>query len=387
MKVKKSITLLALVLSGSTLLPGSALGSPRFSRSEEEWAALQDNTLVFSEIPGLIEEYNATALANQAALAKFKNEYGRTNEEVAEHYRDSAQKIMDNLEEPDPSSPTYVSGMASLATARATAQNLLSNVDSALEDSEITALQYEKIEKTLTQTAQTNMITRQSSLLARDKAQTDLELAGINLRTAQARLQAGAGTQAEVLSAQAAVQTADNTRAAAEAAAKTAEKKLQVMTGWDYNGTPVFGALPQPEENAARALDPAKDLEKAMANSYDIRINQKKRQNARSEGDQKTLDTSLAAQRSKVSSALVTAKQGVTAALEALESARATGGVQETALSILRQKYALGLASRAEMDAEEVKAKAAGIAIEQAKLNLLQAMLNYDWILRGLGGS
>ena len=387
MKVKKSITLLALVLSGSTLLPGRALGSPRFSRSEEEWAALQDNTLVFSEIPGLIEEYNATALANQAALAKFKNEYGRTNEEVAEHYRDSAQKIMDNLEEPDPSSPAYVSGMASLATARATAQNLLSNADSALEDSEITALQYEKIEKTLTQTAQTNMITRQSSLLARDKAQTDLELAGINLRTAQARLQAGAGTQAEVLSAQAAVQTADNTRAAAEAAAKTAEKKLQVMTGWDYNGTPVFGALPQPEENAARALDPAGDLEKAMANSYDIRINQKKRQNALSEGDQKTLDTSLAAQRSKVSSALVTAKQGVTAALEALESARAAGGVQETALSILRQKYALGLASRAEMDAEEVKAKAAGIAIEQAKLNLLQAMLNYDWILRGLGGS
>ena len=381
MKVKKSITLLALVLSGSTLLPGSALGSPRFSRSEEEWAALQDNTLVFSEIPGLIEEYNATALANQAALAKFKNEY------VAEHYRDSAQKIMDNLEEPDPSSPAYVSGMASLATARATAQNLLSNADSALEDSENTALQYEKIEKTLTQTAQTNMITRQSSLLARDKAQTDLELAGINLRTAQARLQAGAGTQAEVLSAQAAVQTADNTRAAAEAAAKTAEKKLQVMTGWDYNGTPAFGALPQPEENAARALDPAKDLEKAMANSYDIRINQKKRQNALSEGDQKTLDTSLTAQRSKVSSALVTAKQGVTAALEALESARAAGGVQETALSILRQKYALGLASRAEMDAEEVKAKAAGIAIEQAKLNLLQAMLNYDWILRGLGGS
>ena len=88
-----------------------------------------------------------------------------------------------------------------------------------------------------------------------------------------------------------------------------------------------------------------------------------------------------------MSSALVTAKQGVTAALEALESARAAGGVQETALSILRQKYALGLASRAEMDAEEVKAKAAGIAIEQAKLNLLQAMLNYDWILRGLGGS
>ena len=47
-------------------IPGerSFAASPAFSRTEEEWALLRDNTLEYKEIEDLIAEYNPTVQQN-----------------------------------------------------------------------------------------------------------------------------------------------------------------------------------------------------------------------------------------------------------------------------------------------------------------------------------
>ena len=156
---KKIKRVAVLALAGSIVMSIPVFArEPRFSRSNEEWATLSDNNLEYGEIEDLIAEYNATVRSNEVALAKFKRDYGRTNTEVSDKYRENAQEILDNLDDPDPSDPTYIAKLSSVATARATAQNLLSSADSTLEDANIIRLGYEQAEKTLAQTATTNMI-------------------------------------------------------------------------------------------------------------------------------------------------------------------------------------------------------------------------------------
>ena len=208
---KKGRKIIALALSGSMLMTTTVFArTPRFNRSNEEWAALEDNNLEYGEIEDLIAEYNATVRSNEVALAKFKRDYGRTNTEVSDKYRENAEEILNNLDDPDPSDPTYIAKLSSVATARATAQNLLSSADSTLEDANIIRLGYEQSEKTLAQSATTNMISYRSSQVAIDVAEGNLELANIALDMANAKLNAGTGTNIDVLSAKEKVINAQN---------------------------------------------------------------------------------------------------------------------------------------------------------------------------------
>ena len=72
-KNRKIKTILVLALAGSitSSIPVFAR-EPRFARSDEEWATLEDNNLEYGEIEDLIAEYNATVRSNEVALPKFK---------------------------------------------------------------------------------------------------------------------------------------------------------------------------------------------------------------------------------------------------------------------------------------------------------------------------
>ena len=63
---KKGRKIIALALSGSMLMTTTVFArTPRFNRSNEEWATLEDNNLDFDEIENLIAEYNATVRSNE----------------------------------------------------------------------------------------------------------------------------------------------------------------------------------------------------------------------------------------------------------------------------------------------------------------------------------
>lgn len=382
-KNRKIKTMLVLALAGSITasIPVFAR-EPRFARSNEEWATLEDNNLEYGEIEDLIAEYNATVRSNEVALAKFKRDYGRTNTEVSDKYRENAQEILDNLDDPDPSDPTYVAMLSSVATARATAQNLLSSADSTLEDADIIRLGYEQAEKTLAQTATTNMISYKSGQIAIEVAKGNLELANIALNTSNAKLNAGTGTNIDVLNAKEKVLNAQNAVNKAISDNNTVLKKLQVMTGWSYNATPNVGDIPAPDMN--RVFDPSADLQKALENNYTLRINEKKLENASSDSDKKSLKLAIEDNKKNIATALVVAAQNIASAKESYNYANSFASLQETNLATANQRFSLGMISKFELDTQRITTENAKRALEQSRYAINQAIANYDWAIKGL---
>lgn len=383
---KKIKRVAVLALAGSIVMSIPAFArEPRFSRSNEEWATLSDNNLEYGEIEDLIAEYNATVRSNEVALAKFKRDYGRTNTEVSDKYRENAQEILNNLDDPDPSDPTYIAKLSSVATARATAQNLLSSADSTLEDANIIRLGYEQAEKTLAQTATTNMISYKSGLVAIDVAKGDLELANIALNTANAKLNAGTGTNIDVLNAKEKVINAQNALTKAISDNNTVLKKLQVMTGWSYNATPNVGDIPDPDVN--RVFDPSADLQKALENNYTLRINEKKLENASADSDKQSLKLTIEDNKKNIATALVVAAQNIASAKESYNYANSFANLQETNLVTANQRFSLGMISKLELDTQRVTTENAKRALEQSRYAINQAIANYDWALKGLAST
>ena len=74
----------AAVAAGTMPVYSAYAASPSFARTEEEWAKLRDNVIEYDELEGLIHEYNATVQNNQYTYQKFRQDYGDTNEEVAQ---------------------------------------------------------------------------------------------------------------------------------------------------------------------------------------------------------------------------------------------------------------------------------------------------------------
>lgn len=382
-KIKRAAVL---ALAGSIVMSIPAFArEPRFSRSNEEWATLSDNNLEYGEIEDLIAEYNATVRSNEVALAKFKRDYGRTNTEVSDKYRENAQEILNNLDDPDPSDPTYIAKLSSVATARATAQNLLSSADSTLEDANIIRLGYEQVEKTLAQTATTNMISYKSGLVAIDVAKGNLELANIALNTANAKLNAGTGTNIDVLSAKEKVLNAQNALTKAISDNNTVLKKLQVMTGWSYNATPNVGDIPAPDMN--RVFDPSADLQKALENNYTLRINEKKLENASADSDKQSLKLTIEDNKKNIATALAVAAQNIASAKESYNYANSFANLQETNLVTANQRFSLGMISKLELDTQRVTTENAKRALEQSRYATNQAIANYDWALKGLAST
>lgn len=382
-KNRKTKTMLVLALAGSITasIPVFAR-EPRFARSNEEWATLEDNNLEYGEIEDLIAEYNATVRSNEVALAKFKRDYGRTNTEVSDKYRENAQEILDNLDDPDPSDPTYVAMLSSVATARATAQNLLSSADSTLEDADIIRLGYEQAEKTLAQTATTNMISYKSGQIAIEVAKGNLELANIALNTANAKLNAGTGTNIDVLNAKEKVLNAQNAVNKAISDNNTVLRRLQVMTGWSYNASPNVGDIPAPDMD--RTFDASADLSKALENNYTLKINEKKLANASSDSDKQSLKLTVEDNKKNIATALVVAAQNIASAKESYNYANSFASLQETNLVTANQRFSLGMISKLELDTQRITTDNAKRALEQSRYAINQAIANYDWAIKGL---
>ena len=383
---KKIKRVAVLALAGSIVMSIPVFArEPRFSRSNEEWATLSDNNLEYGEIEDLIAEYNATVRSNEVALAKFKRDYGRTNTEVSDKYRENAEEILNNLDDPDPSDPTYIAKLSSVATARATAQNLLSSADSTLEDANIIRLGYEQAEKTLAQTATTNMISYKSGQVAIDMAKGNLELANIALNTANAKLNAGTGTNIDVLNAKEKVINAQNALTKAISDNNTVLKKLQVMTGWSYNATPNVGDIPDPDMN--RVFDPSADLQKALENNYTLRINEKKLENASADSDKQSLKLTIEDNKKNIATALAVAAQNIASAKESYNYANSFANLQETNLVTANQRFSLGMISKLELDTQRVTTENAKRTLEQSRYAINQAIANYDWALKGLAST
>ena len=159
----------AAVAAGTMPVYSAYAASPSFARTEEEWAKLRDNVIEYDELEGLIHEYNATVQNNQYTYQKFRQDYGDTNEEVAQEYYKLAQDYYNDMSGDDDAS----SRMSDL-NLQIQGDNMQKQGDETLEDSRIYLLTYEQAEKNLVVTAQSDMISYYENLIQKEQAEATL---------------------------------------------------------------------------------------------------------------------------------------------------------------------------------------------------------------------
>ncbi|MCI8268894.1 MAG: TolC family protein [Lachnospiraceae bacterium] len=388
MKIGKRLMVCGIALVTAGAMPfGTCAASPEFARPAEEWARLQDDVLEYDEIEALIAEYNATVQTNQLDLNEFKKKYGNTRDDVSAKYRDMAEEIYASVEYPDADDPTYGYVVASVVMAEVQAKNLMQQADDNLEDSEIIYLNYKQAEKTLVTVAQSNMVSYARSLLELEQAELQLKQAELAMTTTNIRRDNGLATQVDVLNAQEALMTANRNIESARSGIENVRQKLLVMLGWKYDAQPEIRAVPAADINRIAGMNPQADKEQAVENSYTLKVNQKKLENATADNTIASLKKTLADNEQKIGSSLVTNYQNVLAAKLAYDQAVAELDLENRNLRSLEVNFGQGNASRSELENQQYAVRNKELALQIADLNLFQSMETYDWAVNGLAST
>lgn len=358
----------------------SAMASPEFARSQEEWASLSDNRLEWEEIPGLVNEYNATVLNNRKA---YQKDSGQNAEEI----RDALLEAADDMESLAIDAEAEEGGAMIGANYRSQAASLRQQAESNVSDSQVILWQYEQVEDTIAQTVRESFIAYYQAIAQKEADQAKIGYLEESLASAQNRKNVGMGTELEVLTAKEALQNGQAALTSADAKINAEKKKLQVLCGWDYTSDAEIGALPDFDMEEIRKIDLEADTEKALSNNWQLRIDERKLQNAPDATlrDQytKTVDNDSQQIKASVRSAydtLVQAKQTYDTGAEQLNLSRQN-------LEKSSRQLSLGVISRMEYRTAENEATGLEHTQKLNEIAVFSAWTAYQGAVNGLAST
>lgn len=356
-------------------------GSPEFAYTAEKWAALRDDKLEYDEIADLVHEYNNTVIQNQFA---YKEEKDDDRDDVAQDYYDRANEIYDNITYPDSDDANYGSQMAAALQNEQQAEALMKQGDESTDDSETKKLGYDKTEAALVKQAQGLMITYWNQYYSLDSQREKKAQAEASYQSEQNRLAAGMSTQAKVLSAKEAVSTAEASILSGESSLEKTKESLCLMLGWTYGSDVEIGELPEPDMDRIAATDIDADIQAALENNYTYRITKKQLANARTSTVKEKLTQTEKNQREAIStnvkaaySSLILARSNYEQAIKALE-------LEQTNMASAENKLQAGTITRTSYQNQQSVCLTAEVTVRTRKLDLLQALVDYDWAVGGL---
>lgn len=383
MRYSKMILAGGLAAALTAVSPAAALAaSPEFAYTEEEWAALQDNTLEYEEIEKLIKEYNVTYQNNMAEYRDFVDEYGTTNEEWSDAYRELADEFYSEMGDGD-----TASSMLSNLQLEQQAENMLTQADEAVDDSETYRLEYEKQAKNLVLQAQSYMISYHRQRLNLANAEEQKALTEANYGLTQAKLAAGMATQIDLLNAEASIRTQEQSISSQKTALERTRQNLIVMLGWNAGDQPEIGEVPQVSMEEINAIDVAVGKEAALANNYTLRINKRRLENSSEDSVTDKLKNTIEDNEKKIRLSVESAYQSLLAAKLSYEQAVASNETAQAQLAISAAGLQAGTITALAYEQQQANADAAQIAVQTAALDLFEAYQTYEWNVNGLAGA
>lgn len=383
MRYSKMILASGLAAALTAVSPAAALAaSPEFAYTEEEWAALQDNTLEYEEIEKLIKEYNVTYQNNMAEYRDFVDEYGTTNEEWSDAYRELADEFYSEMGDGD-----TASSMLSNLQLEQQAENMLTQADEAVDDSETYRLEYEKQAKNLVLQAQGYMISYHRQRLNLANAEAQKALTEANYGLTQVKLAAGMATQIDLLNAEASIRTQEQSISSQKTALEQTRQNLIVMLGWNAGDQPEIGEVPQVSMEEINAIDVAAGKEAALANNYTLRINKRRLENSSEDSVTDKLKNTIEDNEKKIRLSVESAYQSLLAAKLSYEQAAASNETAQAQLAISAAGLQAGTITALAYEQQQANADAAQIAVQTAALDLFDAYQTYEWNVNGLAGA
>ena len=374
---------LAAAVTMSTVLPMTALAqqSPEFARTSEEWSALRDNTLDYSEIPALIHEYNTTVLAN---ALEYKKNRDKSSSDVAQSYYDSAYDIMANLDYPDADSPTYASEITQYLNAIITYENLLDQGDTSTNDAYTEKLSNDKAEAELVKQAQEGMISYWTQKQNLQTYQSNLEQAQANLNTINTMIAAGTAVASSLSSAQQRVSSARAQLESAQTSFNSTKESLCLMLGWSYGADVNITELPEITAEQITAIDLNSDIESAKTNNYTLAITNRQLNNAKNSSTKESLTLTKEETERTIANTVSSLYQSLTLAWSDYGQTLTALELQEKTAATAARKLAAGMLTQTSYDTIAAALTSAQINTQIKKYAVLKAYNSYIWAVNGL---
>lgn len=352
--------------------------SPEFAYSADKWAALRDNVMEYGELADLVHEYNPTVRSNRATLSDQKKQ---DLTEINDQLLDDARDLWDDASNTDTDS--YI-GRMTAAQLDFAGNSLAKSADQNYMDADMYKVTYDQTESNLVYQAQQLMTTYKQSAYTMDNLNANRALAQASYEAAVARRSAGMATETDVLTALKSVQDIDASILSSQKSTDNVHRSLLLMLGWDADAQPEILAVPEPDMSRIAAMNPEADREQAVANNYDVKYNEHKIQNLKSEDLVASTRATLEDAKSKVYSGLKTQYNAVLDARDALEAANIKLQLETVNMNAASAKAATGNISALELVQQQTAYTTAKNSVETGKMQLFLAMEKYDWIKKGL---
>ena len=347
-------------------------------RSGEQWATLRDNVLTWDEIRDLVHEYNPTVSAlwinyrDNNDTGTYDLDYDAVISNIESVY-DNALGISDV-------------GDASAELAR---KQSLASIDTTIQNSdrEVVTLGHEKTEVTTAEAIKQQIIAIYTGELTSKLDELTIKQDQNLLQQAQRRLQVGSGTELEVLTAEKTLKDAEASLQSDKAAQLKAKQTVLVNLGWAYDAEPVICQVPEVSDDMINVINLEEDIQKAMGNSYTLRIDERKLSLAESEGTVSSSSITLNTDKNQV-------QADMTAKYNALITAKNNYEKQQlNEMSLLetyaktQRGYATGASSLRELETAQYNYESAVINTQLKKYALQGAYFTYISYRDGLAGS
>lgn len=190
-----------------------------------------------------------------------------------------------------------------------------------------------------------------------------------------------------MLDAQEAVLTQEKNIAQLERQTESTRKSLIVMLGWKESDVPEIQSLPEFDSSLLEAIDLEADKEKALENNYTLKINQRKLENAQEEENKKNIQATIDGNKRQIAASVSSAWASLQTAKLSYDQAEADLAAEERSMEKMQQKWSAGMASQYEYQSEQSVLIQKQLAVETAKLNLMDAYVTYQWNVSGLASA
>lgn len=338
-----------------------------------------DSVVEYQELGSLIHFNNDSVNEILADTEETRNDYTEIRD-FFQSEKSSARRDRDEAEE-DGNPEDYAENAALVEVY----QSAIKGYNDSLKRLDKYSYNRDRIvlERQLTSTAQSLMISRQSLVIQKEYLEKAAELYGDLYENQNLQTQAGLSTERSVLDAYNKWQAAENSLSALEENQSDIERNLCLLLGIDENGGMEFQSIPPVELERMTELDLEPDTERSVNNNTEMITLRKTSSDGSSSGVKNKrrqvneLEEEIRIEMQTLYNKALQAKQSYDAAWTGLSGA-------ETNWTNHQARYSMGMLSQAEYTQEEMTYIQKKTNFESAELSLFQALQNYEWAVNGI---
>jgi len=383
----------AAVGSASCNMGGGLLTALAYPKSltteydEETLNQFRDNVLEYWEIPGLIEQYNASYRKQLDQFDYSPDGSGITKDQMltlAEQLRDEA-KALDTEAEDDKDGMTravYNEYKSNARSLKIKAKNLEDKANGKSGAGSSAARGLRILRDTQTKLASELMRNYQKAESQCAVAKKGLEIAELAYSSAGRQMELGLYSAEDVLSAEDALNKANAAMSSAEKEMTNTRRELICMLGWSYDAVPEIRKVPEPDLEKLSGFNPDVDINKAIENN--MSLFDTKMSGAKAVGGVNARNRLIKDQENEVRSKLDLLYRDVQLKKASYDAAKLKFETDTANKAAADRKTALNMLSRQEIMAAEKDWLSANADFEAAGLDLTAAMEEYEWAVKGL---